>query len=940
MELRDSDVIVKHGKLPSEKILTEYAARILSKDGPRVVRHIASRTTVNYVARQQDVDCVLKKDGVFNLSHYDSLLGMASDDVRFLLGDKNDDRDLKWQLLSKALGDDDNAEPFDTKHIQAYVKQAIDEIIDDIRDQCGDSVARKGFSFRRKKKTVHSRFSILWDFGFAVPFRIATEYFGISIPKKISWGLVILIWFARFAGFKPISKKYGVGLFATLLWSLPVNIHVFKNFEGRNWIMKRFARWGASAYSRHIDCNIAKPSSENPDALLNRLLKARKYFRNREDTDLTIAIRSILFELHGTMLILVGLGFNRSLKALYEKNISINRFAASLTAAEFGGQVQGTDIELKPLDTERLAELDAEQLLNEALRFDPVAGRLYRRVSKDIGLGSITLKKDEYVCLLTDATPFDESAFVCPHEFRNNRDLEKYLNFGPQGGPHACKGQAWARSILEAMFQGLASLPNVRLADPDAVLKKSALGLPFGLKMLLGRRDPSEQPDQQRLITIVVPVEENTEANLNAIDDGLDKLGNPAKSAVRDDGNTSIKQKFDATDIIHFASLCLVKGLDRNELSYLVFEMSADADAYQVIEAICDHAAPDLFPIFTLCGGLNAEKDLMPFLQGHHHKVSTNFFRFGELLGLGFQGTAGLDVKRIRFEHEVALYAKKVLDRFRSGHAPFGKMPLTYLSYVRLYFAKINGPLGGALDPGSALHFTDVKGAPWVEAREKSTLANYISLIGILPRTLLVVPVLLLAFNIYVYWGVLCAEECSTLLGRLQGFGSVLLLSFPAALLGTAFVAVILWARLRASENKNKPEDPDRDPEIVKEIMKRENQLPIQNHMIGIIYILPGLLRLWFTLPFALRLIKNGIVKGFSRSGFFDDIGTIHFARWIVLPKTRSLVFMSNYDGSFESYLEDFITKATKGLTGVWSNCVGFPKAQPILEGRRGWRPL
>jgi Dyp-type peroxidase family len=45
-------------------------------------------------------------------------------------------------------------------------------------------------------------------------------------------------------------------------------------------------------------------------------------------------------------------------------------------------------------------------------------------------------------------------------------------------------------------------------------------------------------------------------------------------------------------------------------------------------------------------------------------------------------------------------------------------------------------------------------------------------------------------------------------------------------------------------------------------------------------------------------------------------------------------LFFSNYGGSWESYLEDFITKAHAGLTAVWSNTIGFPRTRFLfLQG-------
>ena len=69
----------------------------------------------------------------------------------------------------------------------------------------------------------------------------------------------------------------------------------------------------------------------------------------------------------------------------------------------------------------------------------------------------------------------------------------------------------------------------------------------------------------------------------------------------------------------------------------------------------------------------------------------------------------------------------------------------------------------------------------------------------------------------------------------------------------------------------------------------------------------------------------------FSRPGFLGPTGVIHFARWFVIPKTDKLIFFSNYDGAWESYLEDFIEEAYQGVSGIWSNTVGFPKTDNLF---------
>jgi hypothetical protein len=55
-------------------------------------------------------------------------------------------------------------------------------------------------------------------------------------------------------------------------------------------------------------------------------------------------------------------------------------------------------------------------------------------------------------------------------------------------------------------------------------------------------------------------------------------------------------------------------------------------------------------------------------------------------------------------------------------------------------------------------------------------------------------------------------------------------------------------------------------------------------------------------------------------------ISTIHFARWVLIDNDTRLLFTSNFDGTLDSYIDEFIEKASDGLDAVWSNCEGFPE--------------
>ena len=70
-------------------------------------------------------------------------------------------------------------------------------------------------------------------------------------------------------------------------------------------------------------------------------------------------------------------------------------------------------------------------------------------------------------------------------------------------------------------------------------------------------------------------------------------------------------------------------------------------------------------------------------------------------------------------------------------------------------------------------------------------------------------------------------------------------------------------------------------------------------------------------------------------TGKLGGIRTIHFARWVALPDGR-LLFFSNYDGSWEAYLGEFVDKASMGLTMIWSNTIWYPQTRLlILEGAK-----
>ena len=143
-------------------------------------------------------------------------------------------------------------------------------------------------------------------------------------------------------------------------------------------------------------------------------------------------------------------------------------------------------------------------------------------------------------------------------------------------------------------------------------------------------------------------------------------------------------------------------------------------------------------------------------------------------------------------------------------------------------------------------------------------------------------------------------------------------------------LAILLWLRWLEGRDPSQDESP-LDPEWLREITRREDRI-VQNHMGSMVLVKPGVLRA--------VLIRAGLwglgllLRVTATSGYLGSMRTIHFAHWALVSNGGRLMFFSNFDGSWESYLDDFIEKAHAGLTLAWGNCVGFPPARfLVLEG-------
>jgi hypothetical protein len=145
----------------------------------------------------------------------------------------------------------------------------------------------------------------------------------------------------------------------------------------------------------------------------------------------------------------------------------------------------------------------------------------------------------------------------------------------------------------------------------------------------------------------------------------------------------------------------------------------------------------------------------------------------------------------------------------------------------------------------------------------------------------------------------------------------------PLLLLVLPVVAVVL----RLLEIRDVPARTRPDPAAVDRLRAAEDHVA-HNAFAAVGFLKPGTFRavltrvVLFAISFAVRHVLN--------RGSLAGVKTIHFARWVYLTPDR-MIFLSTYDGSLESYMDDFIDKIAWGLNAIFSNGVGYPPTVLLL---------
>lgn len=585
----------------------------------------------------------------------------------------------------------------------------------------------------------------------------------------------------------------------------------------------------------------------------------------------------------------------------------------------------------KAIDDKDNARLDRAIL--EAMRFKPhwIWPWRYAREAKTIGLKRgrpYSIPANVTVLPATRSAMFDESVVDDPWAFNPDRNRSENMVFGV--GIHRCIGAAIASVQIAEAFRALFEKPGFRRARGKEG-KLTRLG-PYPDRLMVEFDVPVEnRRTEQSLVTVYARVRANADEKQMQAD--LNDLGNPAEGAIKAD--------LDKAGIIHFASFTAIPtGSSRKPGAgdfYLVLELSGDGTKDQVIEAFADAAQDHFLPVFKKYAADPLKGSFEAFLHQHTIDVSP---QYGSMAGLVFSGTPGHSVARINAEAELVNEIAKIVDdntRLRKEPMLVGplKAEVSDSSSAAKILETVRDSLRQRGRGSKKEHEFDWVFSPAESLLEKPGGTLFRALHHIVFNLRTAIPlVILVAVSTWLTY-LMQFDTSGSWFRTLARIGDSFILAVVGLTIAAAalFTLVALW--LRGIERSEEVSNAGIKLGLLEQLQENEDAPDyLQNHMTAVSVMKPGILRR-LLLGFSFYVISVTARWAF-RPGYLGDTGQIHFARWVRIPGTDRLVFFSNYGGSWESYLEDFVTKASAGLTAIWSNTKGFPRTRFLfLDGSR-----
>jgi Dyp-type peroxidase family len=704
-------------------------------------------------------------------------------------------------------------------------------------------------------------------------------------------------------------------------WTLSISALLFADPGGKP-AYRQLALDGAARVRRVIDQALdraAREKSADRSTLLDRLLDIQA-----ADPSLTNGkIRAILVGLATGLVPTTTLAAGRIAQELLRRP-DVFQLAVDAAVAD---------------DKDKLSKI-----LFEAARLNPaLAPGQWRYVRKAGVIGAGTRRarsapEDTVILVATASALRDRRAQPAPSQFRLDRDPASFaLAFGE--GMHECLGKYVAMALITELFALLLKQKNLHRCPGEA--GGIAWVGPFPRRLDMNFQ-PAGASTEQCMMTISAPLP--ADVSVATLTEQIQALGNPAREDV--------KAALDTEGRVHFASLSLLDfGDAAKPAPHLLLELNVDGPQETAIGSLARAVEPWLAPIFA-----QASPDPATLVEKLARHTLTLRARPWGAMGLNFPGTGEFSVADIERQTALADFAREALAFYFATHIGLGNRAMQALDFVRALIrpnARLMNVASQA--PDGTLARLIARGAKFADflilpSRRRLQFVDWLApskvkaacdLVFRSTDLIWVEAVVLAIFaglslvTFRALWGAGPAGWPLSI-AMVGARAAIAVAAGAGATVGLlAVVGLVLFGMLRRLEERDAPDDREPSLTSIRAIAATENPIGFaQNHFTSVSTLKAGRFR---RLTFAAALWAIGqLVMRMYRPGFVVNIGSIHYARWLRPPDADKLVFLSNFDGSWQSYLEDFITKAHAGQTAVWSNAEGFPRTRSlVLDGAR-----
>lgn len=389
---------------------------------------------------------------------------------------------------------------------------------------------------------------------------------------------------------------------------------------------------------------------------------------------------------------------------------------------------------------------------------------------------------------------------------------------------------------------------------------------------------------------------------------------------------------FGAFNNLHFARIVILDDPTLHDFAEfgapipdfaVLFALIGDCDgpADRMLVDLAQHAEPGLRQLFSCCEDFSTTTDVLKWMRTHSQPSAANYVNWigrtvqqiteearlrDELVAYITANLSELELERPQsVRRRLVAHARALLNN--------GDLTLT---------ASQRTPLGWSLR--NFLHFASLPGAlllPWLVAIPVGVKE---------PRRLLRVAIPAAAAGVLLFvvlrrW--LPASFATVIVCGV--FLAPLLLVSPVLIVPASLAATIFLLILRHYE-RHEPEVIHRPPlEHILRLGALEDHSGT-NQYTALGSVKPSRFRR------ALFPVLLWIIDYFARhvytKGHLGRIRSIHFAHWTFLDCRKRMMFVSNYDGSHEAYMDDFINKAGWGLNLAFTCGLGYPRTRWIIK--------